>query len=588
MLVANLMYYYAEAVWLSGGNVPLPVEQARSNMAKAKGKAVAPKQRGRPKKNPEKKAVSKPAEGQKKDKNLQESAKIKEMLAPFAKAHGPHFCTYLRGPELHKWNFRFGRDSAKAHAKILRTLHKEFGTVQLPKVPTQKALRMIHKDLKFEMTPAEVSDWVETVTRRLRNLGRVVYVALNNSRQWAQELVKDKKLGDEAVEGDEDEGDEDADEHDQDLDDGSGNDHEEPEEEAAATPPPAAQKAAKSRMWTKGRWNADSTRSVKKYAEEWIQYGFNDEMLLPFRKGSWGTLEIGFPILLEKLANVSDGEEVVGEFPDGTKHKLGVKVAAVKDRAKGVRTWGDATLWQREHQKSGHVLSIKQSSCRQLLMSLYEQQKQVCMVRVDKFGDINNTNHVLPQDNPAVKKALFFMQAIGDAYAEGRIADTDLYPERDARLKRIQKLDEEERRTTTSSPAKRKPAAAPDEADQVVAEAKVNPEPQTKAEVATEAKVNPEPKRKAKVTPEAKVKSEPKRKAKVTQEAKVNPEPTRKAKVTTEAKVNREPKRKAEVTKELEPAPTPKRKRNKDERAQEAELRVCKRKSRDSKYRNDY
>ena len=67
-------------------------------------------------------------------------------------------------------------------------------------------------------------------------------------------------------------------------------------------------------MWTKGRWNADSTRSVKKYAEEWVQYGFNDEMLLPFRKGSWGTLEIGFPILLEKLANVSDGEEVVGEF----------------------------------------------------------------------------------------------------------------------------------------------------------------------------------------------------------------------------------------------------------------------------------
>ena len=510
------------------------------------------------------------------------------MLAPFAKAHGPHFCTYLWGPELHKDHVSFGRDSAKAHAKILRTLHKEFGTVQLPKVPTQKALRMIHKDLKFEMTPAEVSDWVETVTRRLRNLGRIVYVALNNSRQWAQELVKDKKLGDEAVEGDEDEGDEDADEHDQDLDGGSGNDHEEPEEEAAATPPPAAQKAAKSRVWTKGRWNADSTRSVKKYAEEWIQYGFNDEMLLPFRKGSWGTLEIGFPILLEKLANVSDGEEVVGEFPDGTKHKLGVKVAAVKDKAKGVRTWGDATLWQREHQKSGHVLSIKQSSCRQLLMSLYEQQKQVCMVRVDKFGDINKTCHVLPHDNPAVKRALFFMQAIGDAYAEGRIADTDLYPERDARLKRIQKLDEEERRTTTSSPAKRKPAAAPDEADQVVAEAKVNPEPQTKAEVATEAKVNPEPKRKAKVTPEAKVKSEPKRKPKVTQEAKVNPEPTRKAKVTTEAKVNREPKRKAEVTKELEPTPTPKRKRNKDERAQEAELRVCKRKPRDSKYRNDY
>ena len=83
----------------------------------------------------------------------------------------------------------------------------------------------------------------------------------------------------------------------------------------------------------------------EKYAEEWIQYGFNDEMLLPFRKGSWGTLEIGMPICLEKLANVSDGEEVVGEFPDGTKHKLGVKVAAVKDKANGVRTWGDDVEW---------------------------------------------------------------------------------------------------------------------------------------------------------------------------------------------------------------------------------------------------
>ena len=100
---------------------------------------------------------------------------------------------------------------------------------------------------------------------------------------------------------------------------------------------------------------------------------FNDEMLLPYRRGSRGALDIGMPIKLEQLRNTSDDEPVWVEYSDGSRHKLSITAGEVKEKSRTSRVWGDATLYQREVQRSGHVLSIKQRCAfKILLMSLCE------------------------------------------------------------------------------------------------------------------------------------------------------------------------------------------------------------------------
>ena len=117
--------------------------------------------------------------------------RIMKVFSPFAREKGCAFCTYPC--EVEKVEDAFlvhsGPHSAKSHDKILKALQKEFGTVQLPKRMTQQALKLLQKEYKWEMTSVELADWIETMTRRLRNLGRVVTVAMNNSRVWAQQLM---------------------------------------------------------------------------------------------------------------------------------------------------------------------------------------------------------------------------------------------------------------------------------------------------------------------------------------------------------------------------------------------------------------
>ena len=289
----------------------------RRGAAKAAAASQKEKKRSRPKKED--------VEGVDHDERMVKEGvdkRIMKVFSPFAREKGCAFCTYPC--EVEKVEDAFlvhsGPHSAKSHDKILKALQKEFGTVQLPKRMTQQALKLLQKEYKWEMTSVELADWIETMTRRLRNLGRVVTVAMNNSRVWAQQLMGVVGGGARGAEDDgaarepEDDGGAREAEVLDDADDASRKPA--PEAEPPETPAPRA----KSRIWSGGVWS-----EAPRDAEQWVEYGFNKDMLLPLRRSSTGNYDVGMPIFVSETTT-SDGEEVVGEFAD-VDHEAPVAVA---------------------------------------------------------------------------------------------------------------------------------------------------------------------------------------------------------------------------------------------------------------------
>ena len=152
------------------------------------------------------------------------------------------------------------------------------------------------------------------------------------------------------------------------------------------------------------------------------------------------------------------------EYSDGSRHKLSITAGEVKAKSRTPRVWGDATLYQRAVQRSGHVLSIKQRGDKVLLLIL------------NCFGDlVGGKPKVLERHHPAVVACLEFMWPIADAYAEGRLLDGELTSDcnsRLARIKKMQKADGEKEkpkrpRISTKQPAgAKKSGCQPVDADQ--------------------------------------------------------------------------------------------------------------------------
>jgi hypothetical protein len=81
-------------------------------------------------------------------------------------------------------------------------------------------------------------------------------------------------------------------------------------------------------------------------------------------------------------------------------------------------------LWQGEHHASHHRLSISQRTDRQLLLSAYEQGKQIAQVRMSLFGVLPEPQPaVIPRDSEILAKALDFLQPLMEAYACGDAVD---------------------------------------------------------------------------------------------------------------------------------------------------------------------
>jgi hypothetical protein len=331
------------------------------------------------------------------------AVQLADCLLPFAKANGPSFLKYK--DESEKCNDAKvvhgpgGIDGAK---EWLQAVHALNSSMQPPcKSLAVKALKIIYNELKdddkwLQLKPADLGDWEETLSRRLRNPMRVVAQAARKPKppQWLLDVIPQGEpvlddrdpLGEIFAEAEETQKD--------DL-----------EEELFGSEP-----------------------------MDPFEYGLNDELMLPFRKRKGTDLyETGLPIKVNADARPED--QVVGKFTDGTEHTIGI--TNEEWALKWPTTTGQVKhqdLYETEHKGTKHKISIKQRPDRAfILMSIYEQGRQVLQVRQCLFGEAGS--EVMPIDHPTVVETLKFMVPLADMYAQGDLTVPGLKEERDKRLR---------------------------------------------------------------------------------------------------------------------------------------------------------
>ena len=331
-----------------------------------------------------------------------DAPELAEVLMPFARASGPSFLNYkdeskkcqdakvVHGPE--------GIEGSKEWLKAIQAINP---TMQPPKKTTAvQALFLIYEELKDEpkwvklRKKEDLRDWEETLSRRLRNPIRVLGQALGKNKvpDWAKDFVTKAPEEDRDPLGD----------------------------VPAGSPGPLTDEFIE-----------DAIASLDAGDEDPFEYGLNDELMLPTRKRKGSDIcDTGLPIVVDPGARPED--EVVGKFIDGTEHGIGITNAewALKWPSQQV----SKCLYETEHKISKHKITIKQRPDRaNILMSIYEQGKQVLQVTMKTFGEAGSER--MPEDHPTVVASLKFMTPLADLYAQGGHTPASIKVERDQRLK---------------------------------------------------------------------------------------------------------------------------------------------------------
>ncbi len=92
----------------------------------------------------------------------------------------------------------------------------------------------------------------------------------------------------------------------------------------------------------------------------------------------------------------------------------------------GRRAVGDTRLWSGEHATSSHALKLEQRPDRNLLVSLYEQSRQICSLQAKRFtgrlGDLPGPQPgVLPRNHPILEEMLKIMIPVAEKYQSAEL-----------------------------------------------------------------------------------------------------------------------------------------------------------------------
>ena len=104
--------------------------------------------------------------------------------------------------------------------------------------------------------------------------------------------------------------------------------------------------------------------------------------------------------------------------------------------ARAMRKAAPDLLWQGEHHASHHRLTMSQRTDRQLLLSVYEQGKQIMQIRMSLFGELPLPQPAtIPRASEIVQKAVAFLQPLVEGYASGSIVDiAELKKQKDEKI----------------------------------------------------------------------------------------------------------------------------------------------------------
>ena len=96
-------------------------------------------------------------------------------------------------------------------------------------------------------------------------------------------------------------------------------------------------------------------------------------------------------------------------------------------KGRGSRPKHDAPLWEMRHATSNNELTINQRTDRKLLLSLYEQSKQILQLTMENWGPLPGVQpSVVDRSDPTLKAALAFLTPIAEAYGRNEIHDVPL------------------------------------------------------------------------------------------------------------------------------------------------------------------
>ena len=113
-------------------------------------------------------------------------------------------------------------------------------------------------------------------------------------------------------------------------------------------------------------------------------------------------------------------------FMGGSKETVNItNKTFLKMQLSRARAKGDGPLWQGEHAKTKNTVKVAQRSDRTLLLSVYDQNRQVASVCTWDFGNLPYSENikVVSNQDETVQKAFKFLKPFALRYAAGEFKD---------------------------------------------------------------------------------------------------------------------------------------------------------------------
>ena len=378
---------------------------------------------------------------------------IKELSKLLSKIGTLTLITYRDESEKPEHSKLFIEDIAK-NIDLLVILHEAQPNLSFSKGKVNAILQGVAKESRIKFKDQEENDdWVTTNCRRWQNMTRNIRCSISNGPrskipQWAIQTLPWLK-GIEQAEIAEDAG-------------------AEIKEELAEIKEELAKLQKSGSDNPRGSGSGESlTTADEEVAEDLdddeleqvidgktskFEIKFSTELMLPMRREipasksqkvrAWepGSIEKYMGIWPKEVIDMLADEKVIARWPDGyrikmeqTRRWLSNLQRESKSRSKIVDI-----LFEQEATATRHSISISQRTDRTLLLSIYEQGKQICQVQLDKFGPVEpliaGSNH-LPKDHDTVLRAMTIMKPLAIMYARGEIKKEELKNVKDDRVK---------------------------------------------------------------------------------------------------------------------------------------------------------
>jgi hypothetical protein len=185
-------------------------------------------------------------------------------------------------------------------------------------------------------------------------------------------------------------------------------------------------------------------------------YEFNEELVICTRRLADGTGSSEPSLPLTVPTNWDDSDIVQATWmTDPRVHEVpGLTIKRLKLLVnRGGSYCGE--LWSSTHVETKHKIHLQQRVDRHLLVSLYEQTRQILQLRLDLIGPIEDQRQQLPKESEVLAKGISIMQPIAEKYCRGEISRDDLKQARDTAIK-------ESGFTICKKAARKKPACSND------------------------------------------------------------------------------------------------------------------------------